>query len=384
MIKKLDKYILSEFWLPLVAGAGIITGVWLGIDKFKDVFKLLAKSGAPIATGVVVLGLEIPHILSITLPISILLATFLTFQKLSSQSEIIAIRAAGVSFTRLMRPVLFLGIIGAALSFFLSEFVVPITTPFAKKIYTLALYKDPISMKGVNGFSYFERDSDDAIRRIFYVKNFKKMKLSDILILDFSKNNTSMIHTAQTGKWDPEQGGWVLYDGMSSYIKLADQKKKKKDMLEGSMSGESHLVTTFEKTFIPSSLNPNEILNNINNVRDMNFLELRHYIGVHEKGRIITDKLDEFKTKYFNKYAYPFSCLMLAVIGACLGITGRRRAINWGYIVIGLVVFVFYMSESMFDSFGSSGRIMPLIAVWLPNLVLGLIALSAYFYRARV
>ncbi len=384
MIKKLDKYILSEFWLPLVAGAGIITGVWLGIDKFKDVFKLLAKSGAPIATGVVVLGLEIPHILSITLPISILLATFLTFQKLSSQSEIIAIRAAGVSFTRLMRPVIFLGLIGAALSFFLSEFVVPITTPFAKKIYTLALYKDPISTKGVAGFSYFERDSDDAIRRIFYVKTFKKTKLSDILILDFSKNNTSMIHTAQTGKWDPEQGGWVLYDGMSSYIKLADQKKRKKDMLEGKMSGESHLVTTFQKTFIPSSLNPNEILNNINNVRDMNFLELRHYIGVHEKGRIITDKLDEFKTKYFNKYAYPFSCLMLAVIGACLGITGRRRAINWGYIVIGLVVFVFYMSESMFDSFGSSGRIMPVIAVWLPNLVLAVIALSAYLYRARI
>ena len=384
MIKKLDKYILSEFWLPLVAGAGIITGVWLGIDKFKDVFKLLAKSGAPVATGIVVLGLEIPHILSITLPISILLATFLTFQKLSSQSEIIAIRAAGVSFTRLMRPVIFLGLIGAALSFFLSEFVVPVTTPFAKKIYTLALYKDPISMKGVNGFSYFERDSDDAIRRIFYVKNFKKTKLSDILILDFSKNNTSMIHTAQTGKWDPEQGGWVLYDGMSSYIKLADQKTRKKDLKEGNMSGESHLVTTFEKTFIPSSLNPNEILNNINNVRDMNFLELRQYIGLHEKGRIITDKLDEFKTKYFNKYAYPFSCLMLAVIGACLGITGRRRAINWGYIVIGLVVFVFYMSESMFDSFGSSGRIMPLIAVWLPNLVLSVIAMSAYFYRARV
>lgn len=99
---KIDNYVLTEFWLPLVSGAGIITGVWLGIDKFKEVFNLLAKSGAPMSTGVVILGLETPQILAITIPISILLATFLTFQKLSSQSEIIAMRAAGVSFTRLM------------------------------------------------------------------------------------------------------------------------------------------------------------------------------------------------------------------------------------------------------------------------------------------
>lgn len=383
MLKKLDQYVLSEFWLPLVAGAGIITGVWLGIDKFKEVFKLLAKSGAPISTGIVVLGLEIPQILAVTIPISILLATFLTFQKLSAQSEIIAIRAAGVSFTRLMRPVLILGLIGAAISFALSEFVVPLTNPFAKKIYTLALYKTPISTKSTIGFSYFERDSNDNVKRIFYVKNFKDDKLKNILILDLAENDTSMIHSANSGEWNPEKGGWILNDGMSSYIKR-EKKNKKKDNDENIGASQSHLVTSFERTFIPSSMNPNEIMKNLKNVRDMNFLNLRHYIKLHEKGNLFTDKLNEFKTKYFNKYAYPMSCLLLAIIGACLGITGRRRAINWGYIVIGLVVFIFYMSQTMFESFGDSGRIEPIISVWMPNLILSVIALYAYLYRAKV
>ena len=71
----------SVFPAALASDSHCITGVWLGIDKFKEVFKLLAKSGAPFSTGLVILGLEIPQILAITIPISILLATFLTFQK---------------------------------------------------------------------------------------------------------------------------------------------------------------------------------------------------------------------------------------------------------------------------------------------------------------
>lgn len=378
---KIDNYVLTEFWLPLVSGAGIITGVWLGIDKFKEVFNLLAKSGAPMSTGVVILGLETPQILAITIPISILLATFLTFQKLSSQSEIIAMRAAGVSFTRLMRPVFYLGLLGLLTCFILNEFVVPFTNPFAQKVYMLSLYQNPIATKGVNGFSYFEKDSNDATKRIFYVRKFKNDFLKDIVILDFSNKNISMIHTARKGEWDPKRGGWILYDGSSSYIK--DSEVKNKANPDDFNTDALHLVTNFKETLIPSSLNPNKILSEISNVRDMNFLKLRKLIQSHEKGHIFTDKLNEYRTKYFNKYSYPFSCILLALIGACLGITGRRRAINWGYIALGLVVFVFYMSQTVFDSFGQSGRLEPMIAVWIPNLILGIIAAGVYSYRAE-
>jgi lipopolysaccharide export system permease protein len=387
---KIDRYVLTEFWLPLVSGAGIITGVWLGIDKFKEVFKLLAKSGAPFSTGIVILGLETPQILAITIPISILLATFLTFQKLSAQSEIIAMRAAGVSFTRLMRPVFYLGLLGMVICFILYEFIVPFTNPFAQKVYMLSLYQNPIETKGVNGFTYFEKDSDDATKRIFYVRKFKDDYLKDVVILDFSKKNISMIHTARKGEWDPKRGGWILYDGSSSYIKNSELDKSDTELeSESEMDADDfntdalHLVTNFKETLIPSSLNPNTILKEISNVRDMNFWQLRKLIRSHEKGHIFTDKLNEYRTKYFNKYAYPFSAILLAIIGACLGITGRRRAVNWGYIALGLIVFVFYMSQTVFDSYGQSGKIDPMIAVWMPNFILGIIAASVYFYRAN-
>ncbi len=387
MIQKLDKYILTEFWLPLVSGAGIITGVWLGIDKFKDVFKLLARSGASLGTGIVVLGLEIPQILAITTPIGILLAAFLTFQKLSAQSEVLAMRAAGASYTRIMRPVFILGILGIMFTFFVSEFIVPFTTPFAEKIYTLALYKDPISTDSVNGFSYFEKDSQGTIRRIFYVRKFKEDLLRDVVILDFSKKNLSMIHTAKKGHWDPLKGGWVLEKGSSSYIKASsDDSDMENDDGEANnaepSSASMHLVTNFEHTLIPSSLNPNEILKKLTKLNELNFVGLYHFIKLHESDGIYTDKLNSVKAQFYNKFAYPVSCLILAVIGACLGIVGRRRVVNWGYIALGLIVFVFYMSQTIFDSYADSGRIEPSIAVWIPNLILAGIAASIYFYRA--
>ncbi len=377
MLQKLDKYILIEFWLPLVSGAGIITGVWLGIDKFKDVFRLLARSGASLSTGIVVLGLEIPQILAITMPIGILLAAFLTFQKLSAQSEVLAMRAAGASFTRIMRPVFMLGILGIIFTFLVSEFVVPFTSPFAQKIYTLALYKDPIATDAVNGFSYFEKDSKGTIRRIFYVRKFKDDLLRDVVILDFSKKDLSMIHTAKKGHWDPLKGGWVLEKGSSSYIKASSQANNEDDS-----SQSMHLVTNFEHTLIPSSLNPNEILKKLTKLTELNFIGLHEFIKLHEHDKIYTSNLNSVKAQFYNKFAYPVSCLILAVIGACLGIVGRRRAVNWGYIALGLIVFVFYMSQTIFDSYADSGKIEPAIAVWIPNIILGLIAIYSYFYRA--
>ncbi len=370
ILQKLDRYILTEFWLPLVSGAGIITGVWLGIDKFKDIFKLLARSGASFDKGLVILGLEIPQILAVTLPISILLATFLTFQKLSGLSEIIAIRAAGVSYARLMKPVIILGLIGTIISFLLSEVVVPITTPFAKQIYTLALYKNPMPSNS-RSFSYFEKRGDGKISRIFYVEHLQDDKLRNVVILDFSQQGLAQIYTAKSGTWISNRGGWELTSGSSHVIKDASRKD----------TSSLDLISNFNSTFIPSGINPNQILKDSGSINDYNFIGLWQFIQKHGN-TIETSDLNPAKTKFHTRFAYPVSCILLALIGASLGITGRRKIINWGYIAIGLVVFIFYMSQTVFDSFGDSGRILPVVAAWMPNLILGLVAALAVGYRA--
>ena len=50
---------------------------------------------------------------------------------------------------------------------------------------------------------------------------------------------------------------------------------------------------------------------------------------------------------------------------------------------MGLIVFVFYMSQTIFTSFGESGKMDPFLSVWLPNVVVGLIALFSIWYRTE-
>lgn len=351
-----------------------MTGVWLGIDKLKVIFKLLAISGASVSKGLVILGLEVPHMLALTMPISVLFAFFLAFQKLSSESEIIALRATGASLGRIMLPVIYLGLLFASFAFFINEVLVPFTSPLAKNIYTLALYKNPVPESSERSYTYIENDDAGMIRRIFFVKKIEDRILRDLLVIEFGEEKMLQIYSAAKAWWDPYNGGWELRRGKSSYIR--------KDV-DSYNRNTQHFISDFKSTFIPSSIDPAKLMKNISQIKELSLIELAAYI---EKNKIeLREKgeLNSALTSFYNKIAYPLSCILLAVIGACLGITRRRKVINWGYLALGLVVFLFYVLQTVFDGMGDSGTLAPAVAVFVPNIIFMVIALGTFLYRAE-
>jgi lipopolysaccharide export system permease protein len=374
LFKTLDKHIFSEFWFPFVSGACIMTGVWLGIDKLKVIFKLLAISGASVSKGFVILGLEVPHMLALTMPISVLFAFFLAFQKLSSESEIIALRATGASLRRVIQPVIYLGVFFAVCTFFINEVVVPFTSPLAKRIYALALYKNPVPDNSNHSFTYIENDENGVIRRIFFVKKIENKILQDLLVIEFGEEKMLQVYTAAKAWWDPYNGGWELRKGKSSYIKRDP---------EGINKATQHFISDFKSTFIPTSLDPSKAMASLSQVKELNLFALAGYIKQNQKKLIDNDEFNSALTSFYNKLAYPLSCILLAVIGACLGITRRRKVINWGYLALGAVVFLFYVSQTVFDGMGDSGTLAPSLAVFAPNIIFAIIALGIFLYRAE-
>lgn len=96
-LKLVDRYIANEFWQPLLFGIGIVTGVWFGVDQLKTIFNLVMRSGVPLEMALAILGLHLPEVIVMTIPIGVLLGTLLVFNRLSGDSEIIALRTSGVS-----------------------------------------------------------------------------------------------------------------------------------------------------------------------------------------------------------------------------------------------------------------------------------------------
>jgi lipopolysaccharide export system permease protein len=362
-VKLLDRYIANEFWQPLLFGCGIVTGVWFGADQLKTIFNLIMKAGVPINMAFMILGLHLPEIIVMTIPIGVLLGTLLVFNRLSGDSEIIALRTSGVSFYRIMAAPLMFGIITSFVSFGINEYVVPVANRTSKKLEFLALYKSELPISNAH-FTYMERGKDLSLNRIFYVGYASGKALYNVIILDFTRNKLVQIISAASGLWN--RGEWVLSGGRT-YV----------------LSGQSDItrILQFDKLVIPGIKDAQTALD-MGRVspKEMNIGELGNYIQLLQRSNAATNEL---LVRYYQKFSQPLACLIVALAGAPLGLLGRRSRSNIGLIYSAAIVFVYYVLQSTSGAMGEAGRMSPLLAAWLPNIVIGSLGMLILYFKAK-
>lgn len=362
-IKLLDRYIANEFWQPLLFGIGIVTGVWFGADQLKAMFNLIMRAGVPWSTALTILGLHLPEVIVMTIPIGVLLGTLLVFNRLSGDSEIIAMRTSGVSFYRIMIAPLMFGLLTSFISFGLNEFVVPTATRASKKLEFLALYKADLP-SGQANFTYMERGKDMNIDRIFYIGWYNKRLISNVIILDFTREKLVQIICAASGMWT--NGEWVLEHGRT-YV----------------LAGNSDItrILQFEKLVLPGIANVQKALDQGKVApKEMNMFELGNYIKTLGLSNAVTNDL---LVRYYQKFSQPLACLVVALAGAPLGLLARRSRSNLGLIYSAVVVFLYYVLQSSSGALGEAGRLDPIVAAWLPNIVIGTLGLIILYFRGK-
>ena len=365
----LDRYIISEFWVPFIFGSAIVTGIWLSADQLRHVFKLITNSDTPFSLALTILGLHMPEIIVITIPIGVLWSSFVVFSRLNNDSEIVAMRTSGISLGRILVPVFLFGVITASASFLINEIVVPFSSPLARKLEIYSVYKNPFLYSQKN-FTYLEKSSKKKLRRIFYAAYYSAEKdmLKKIVILDFTRKGLTQIYTAKLARWNPRKGGWDLFNGTNHLISNEDKLSR---------------VSSFESFFIPSTSTPAKLIREFSNPSEMNFIRLANFIRLQENTTIHTDSFNRAKVTFHNKFANPIACLLIAMIGAPLGILPRRSSSSWNYIILSVIIFQFYISQSVCNSLAESSRITPSIAAWFPNFVLFVIAFFIIRNKAR-
>jgi lipopolysaccharide export system permease protein len=361
--KMLDRYIANEFWQPLLFGIGIVTGVWFGADQLKTIFNLIMRSGVPWDMAFAILGLHLPEIIVLTIPIGVLLGTLIVFNRLSSDSEIIALRTSGVSFYRIMVAPLLFGLMTSFISFGINEGVVPVANRTSKKLEFLALYKSELPTGQAN-FTYMERGKDLTLDRIFYIGYYNGKSIFNVIILDFTRDKLVQIISAAQGIFN--HGEWQLEKGRT-YV----------------LSGSSDItrILQFEKLVLPGVKNAQAALETGKVApKDMNMLELWGYIKILEKSNSVTNDL---LVRFYQKFSQPLACLIVALAGAPLGLLGRRSRSNLGLIYSAAIVFLYYVLQSSSGALGEAGRIDPVVAAWLPNIVIGILGTVILYYKAR-
>ncbi|MCK5009202.1 MAG: LptF/LptG family permease, partial [Deltaproteobacteria bacterium] len=94
-------------------------------------------------------------------------------------------------------------------------------------------------------------------------------------------------------------------------------------------------------------------------------------------------KLNKIKVEYYKKFTIPFACFVMGLLGIPLGIRKIRGGRSYGFVVSLAILLFYYILLITAESFGESGKIPPLISMWMPNIFIGTLGIYLFIHAAR-
>ncbi len=362
-ISVMDRYIMMELLLPFLFGIGLFTAFGLSIGTLFELIRRVTESGLPLILAFKILLLRMPGFIALAFPMSMLLATLLAYSRLSSDSEIIALRSVGVNIYRLVVPALILSLMVTGMTFFINDVVTPSANKEATITLKKALNKARPSFKDRNilypEYKTVEENGNSytVLERLFYAEEFNGSEMKDLTILDLSREGLNQILTAQTATWNIVENVWDFSNGTIYLI---------------SPDGTYRNIVRFEHQQLALSRAPLDLTQSRPRIEEMNIAQAREYLKVVKlSGK--EKSIRKLLVRIQGKISLPFVCVVFGLIGSALGLRPQNTNKATGFGICVALIFSYYLLSFVSDSMGIWGIITPITAAWLPN-ILGLFA----------
>ncbi|MBR1424565.1 LptF/LptG family permease [bacterium] len=364
----LDKYLSKQVIEMFLMGVIVFTTILFASDTFITLVKQISKFGIPFKVAFIMILLNLPSVIVLTIPMGVLLATVMTLNRLSLSSEITVMRACGIGLNRIAKPVFIFAIIMSLSSFVINESVVPVMLQQSKRLALWALEQKNVP-NGKENYVFKELGENNSLKRLFYVGYAKNNTLYNITVLDNSKNGTLQVLQAREGHTSPE--GWKFEKGAAYTI---------------GDDGDVLNTTLFDTSTVKFGLDLSKEVNK-NMAKEMNFFKLLKYLSNNKVNNDEDDKTAAknrrvYTIELFDKIALPITTIVFVLVGVPLAITPPRVRYNRGFLFSILIIFAYYVIRALSISFGETGSINAFLAAWLPNFVLS--AWGAWLYYRKV
>jgi len=358
----IDRYVIRQILMPFCIGLIVFTFVFIIRTLMDFVEPLIAKgiSGWVLARA---LALLIPQALALSIPMALLLGILVAFGRLSSQREFVALQACGVSLRRLLLPV---GVVSMC-GWVATSYVMLVAVPESNQAFReLAV---DVTM---------DRAEGEVKPRVFF-NDFPGLVLfvRDVPITGGGWNGVFLADLrAQPREVHLARHGEVYVDQVTRTVELRLQ-----DGVRYRLDGAKSEVFRFTGS-LDIRINPTPLfLPPEKSEREMSIAELRENIAMRR--RIRTSTHNQVMAIH-QKFSIPVACLVFGVIGLALGATNRRDSALSSFGLGIAVVFAYYIPLFLFPQMTKGGYLPPWLAVWLPNILLGLFALVLFVRRDRI
>ncbi len=354
-MKIIPRYIFKELLTPFSLSLAAFTFVILA-NKIIRLTELIVNKGVGLWTAVILFSYILPAFLVLAIPCTVLLASQIAFGRLSSESETTALFASGMSFYQLLSPVMLLSV----LAFLLALTTMIFAAPHANRSFSTML--NQIGRQIVQSGSALDLKErvflDDFTDMVIYVNKIPPAghPLKGVLISNYRQSEEPQIISAKLGNIishpDSLKVTIHLEEG-SIHQKISAERYRK-------ISFDSYELQLDLGKFLPGS-------NKEKREREMTITELRQAI----KSKRSQDKPSgSLEVALHKKFALPFSCLLLGLVGAPLGMVSHRSSKSAGFVLSIGTIFIYYLLLRTGESLGAAGAISPALAMWLPNLLL--------------
>jgi len=354
-LKLIDVFILRQIRGLFLYGLMTFTFFVLFAASFKAAIKMIVDMDTPIVKVVDFLSLGIPQSLVVAIPMTILLASILTFSQLSSSGELRAALASGSSLRRMSLSVVFIGMISFCLSLSLNEFLIPPSVEKMEKL-VVEIYKEGnMQSDNVNFESYYPSGN---VKWTLIADNLDNNVLYNLHLFSYEDKKNQLMFSeyflSEKGFYISEDGAWEL-SNVTTISNLGDGRfaNLKQDKL---------------RIFFQES--PTKIKNlRTKDVQEMTYLNAKKYVEtIRARGDSL--KADKLATQTELKIAVPFASIIFALLGIAMGSSFERKPVGAGMgIGISMLIIFFYYIVMLIGIALSKMGLSAVISAWFPNVL---------------
>jgi LPS export ABC transporter permease LptG len=354
----LDRYVLREF-LKILGLVLISTAALFLVVDYTEIAGDIREHNVSMQTVLGYYRFFIFQVINWTLPISVLVATLVTFGMFAKNNEVTAFKSGGVSLYRVALPIVVVAAVISVFSYLILDFVLPYSN--------LRMERLRRRIKGKADVSAAAQQKLWLIGSGRYLINFLSYdrdtrELSQVQVFEFHPLDFRLARRvyAQRVRWNGRswvfQNGWIRSftdTGTSTY-------------------------TPIEKPvalFYPER--PEDFETEVKSPDQMTFAQLHRYVETIRRSGYAAEEL---AVKLYAKTSWPAISLVMALIALPFAFRIGKRGALYG-IGIALVLGIFYwMIFAIFTKFGEVGNLPPLLSAWSANILFAIAAVYLFLH----
>lgn len=354
----LDSYVLSEFAGPFFFGYFAYFLFW-AFNIFFLAAKELIQNNAPFFLILRFIIFRIPQSIPMAFAFASLVATLLGIGRLVADNEINAIRTSGVSLWRLSVAPFAVGLCAFLLSWSMNEFIAPKSVDLSTRTFYQIIYHTaslPIDTQ------FFRKDPDTG--NVFFV--------TQVAPDEKTMEGVQIFKPGRNGYWNETiQAKTAVVQGATLVLKQAVITFYN---VQGYVT--SQTTTPEFRIGLPLGESAAQFLSTANSdAFTMNSKQLAAQVNALQAQGVGGEALGNLEINLADKLAFPFAAFVAVLIALPLAIRFGKKGRMMGITVSIVAFFVYYIMVDAAAAFGSTGRINPYLASWLPNAVFGLAGL---------